>query len=71
MSDGSIRRGLQTQEREGEVSERRGDRPSDDRQRSVDVHDCLALADGGCRCCLLFPAATRNASGPLLALRVT
>ena len=35
-----------------------------DRQRSVDVHDCLGVADGGCHCSLLFPSATRNGSGP-------
>ena len=32
--------------------------------RSVDVHDCLTVADGRCHCGLLFPSATRNESGP-------
>ena len=35
-----------------------------DRQRSVDVHDCLAAADGRCHCRLLFPSATRDESRP-------
>jgi hypothetical protein len=35
-----------------------------DRQRSVDVHDRRAPADGGCGCRLLFPGATCNESGP-------
>ena len=35
-----------------------------DRQRSVDVRDGLAPADGGRHFRLLFPGATRNESGP-------
>ena len=35
-----------------------------DRQRSVDVLGRLAAADGRCHCGLLFPRATRHASGP-------